>query len=213
MRQHIRSKKLGDLFPFGQALSNVLFRLTIVREDLLLELAGASNAKFKKLDRSEPLARKIYFIRRSCMSLHIALDILNEKSVKKYVERNDNALSKKMVKLRDRLRTAEKELEFLRNKAVAHLDAGNFNRVLQKAGSLEWFVQLSSHRVVDIQWRVASVGAMFALSKQLDTEEDFNKDSHRLLTEISQFTASTIQAIDGILFEHLRMRGYWDRRR
>src|SRR5262245_954527 len=69
MTTHITHIKFGEWFPTDHPVSTALARLTILREDLYLELKGQLEKPIPDLDEHSMDWRVIYFFRNSIRTL------------------------------------------------------------------------------------------------------------------------------------------------
>jgi hypothetical protein len=143
-----RFKKLRDIFPPDDALSNLIFRLTVVREDLAMEALLIFEESIPSADRKDVNLRRGYAMRRHFLSIHTAMDIFREEGtlIQRLIAQPTNELEetigKHLEKVRKVLNKHWDRLAELRNDVGGHIDKEYSSRILKTMGHMEGAIVL-----------------------------------------------------------------------
>jgi hypothetical protein len=203
----LRLFKLGRVFPAADSLSNVLFRLAVLRDDLVLEVLGLTQESDTFLDRGDSTCRKLYFLRRICLTLHAMQDVLKSPAINDFCKAPPSDLAKGVSQLiidaKRGLKKAENDLGLARNKASGHLDEETFQRLLRDESDFDGLIQLGA-RVRDSFYRLPCLATMGAVVRPVRDRQEFDREMGSLLEMTSRLTNTAIIAVDALMLYSLR---------
>ncbi len=209
----IRFAKLRDVLPPEHPLSSSLFRLLVLREELVFEFEGIRADDLGSLDRGDKTCRRVFFFRRNIHSLVALAEVLREPTFNRALK--DLPVSGRRREIRDgvaktlrMLRRETEGLQVLRNQAVAHLDHGRHQRVLEQESNFRYAVQLGDESLTTF-FRLPYIASFATLLDPLSTPDEFEQMKDDLVELSARLTAKALQSVDAIAANLLREVGYW----
>jgi hypothetical protein len=145
---HLRYKKLREVFPADDPLSNLAFRLAIVREDLAIEGLLILEESLPDVDRGDILCRRGYLMRRHILTIHTATDIfrqegaLIERIITSPVDDQERLIGRNLNIARRALNKHWDKLSKWRNTLGGHIDKDLVARLLRDMGDLRGWIEL-----------------------------------------------------------------------
>jgi len=213
---HIREKRLDACFPPSDPLSCLVFRLAVLKEDLTIEFYGQRVESIDEMDRGDPLARKLYFTKRSFVTLFAMREVLQDAgsrvqdAIALASTTEEKAIAQSLTTLRTTLNRAFEAVKDYRHQVAAHLDPEVFGRVLEEHGALWGEMQVGS-RYGGNYWRLAQKASLAALLPPgtASTETAMSAEALRVAELMTDLMKAVMPAIDDLVFTFLVKNGEW----
>jgi hypothetical protein len=199
----IRFKRLADVFPADDPLSNLVFRLAIIREDLAMEAMLLMQDELRA-DRGDPMCRRAYLARRHILTMHTARDVFGSEGalIQRIISRPENdherSLGPGLAQARALLNKHFETLAGWRNDLGGHLDR---ELVLEKHANLTGPIEVPSHptryHTAEHYWRLPYKALMQGLlwNPAKGSEVGSFRDFWILLRDLINVLVPTLDAV------------------
>lgn len=190
----IAVKRLKPIFDtLDSELGALLARLTVLYEDLRIELYGATDDSFPKLDGNTVRYRKFYFLRRSTVTLiefTSTLQRLGECPEFKALRKTfDEEQDKRWASATDFFGKHHKVLKTIRNDCGGHFQLAMAKKIVEElhddtVGSIELDFGKSGDRIrLYLKFALEFVGPAIVAQRKNEDFEAFAHDLFEILTE------------------------------
>lgn len=216
-RQMARYKitTLGRAFPPHDPVSQAMFRIAVLREDLHLELRLLSDHRSKVLKEPDPWITRSYMLRRITVSLWAILEVLqNDRELNDFIRdppstRVQQELIDDAIKHRKSLDQHMRTLKSVRNELAAHLDPERAQAILDEYSHFEGPIRVSQRRLTDtllmLPTRAAVPGCFDKSSKGSDQTQRF-KD---FVKKLRQAHDDALFCADNLIFAFMQHHQVW----
>ena len=141
-------KKLRDIFPADDPLSNLVFRLAIIREDLAIEGLLIVEDSLPKVDRGDIRCRRGYLMRRHILTIHTAIEIFREEGaliqrmITHPLDEQQRRVGRNLEVVRNALNRHWDTLSKWRNTIGGHIDKDLVDRLLREMADLDGWIEV-----------------------------------------------------------------------
>ena len=216
MSVRIRQKCLAACFPPRDPLSGLVFRLAILREDLTIEFNGQRIEEITDMDRGDHLARRLYFTRRSFVTLFAMREVLQDsgnvvqEAIESACTKPEATIAERLAVLRATLNKSFDAIKGCRHEAGAHLDPDVFRRVLDEHGTVWGEMQIGDTYGGNF-WRLAHKAALAALLPPgtASTNEAMTAEALKVSRTMMELIKGVVPAIDHLVVAFLVKHGQW----
>lgn len=207
----IRDARLDSVLPPDHPLSAAVFRIVILREDLMFEFGGISADRLGDLDRGDPLCRRIFFLRKTLQTLYTLSEVLREPAfhlaLKNAGEEARQTTRDAIARLLKEIRREGELFKEVRNEAIAHMNKERYQRVLEQEHDFRYFMQLGRTYKTTF-FRLPYAASIAALTGPASTEDEFIVDARRMLGRAGRVTSRALRLTDLICYTLFTEIGY-----
>jgi len=195
-------------FPPDDALSGIMARLCILREDLFLELQGITAETIERLDDNGDGWRDTYFFRNSMRTLfemRRALHLLKKnKDFLATIAKNPE-FAKAFNDLNQRIEESYSIVETIRHEVAGHLKASAVQEGLQKIDprTKQIFQAGNSPKNTHYKFVTEIIGATLLRNAGTNMESKWKE----ILTVTSEISLQAMHAIDALFWEYIKYKG------
>ena len=126
VRSVFRPIRLREWFPADDALTAIIARLCILREDFALELRGISAEGLGELDKHSTAWRKLYFFRRSILTLReidcaINVNLIYDQGFRELLSKQTPSDQEEFQRITQKIKEAQPLVKELRDSLGGHV--------------------------------------------------------------------------------------------
>jgi hypothetical protein len=205
---------LRDVFPHEHAITRLLFRLAILKEDLRIEMHGMLSNDFLPLGDGTPAYHGTYFLRRAVITLVEINKGITNRHLISYLKRlpkdlAENHLDDFLVNRQVLISNFER-INTIRKTLSAHADSIAYDRLLETYRDLDGPIRIADAAAESYFGVAYGAVLLGCLEGEIKGHEDFDRELGRFTELITRTAGAAIIAIDILLAVRLRVEGVWD---